>query len=293
MSHWGGGGAGYAGEVNENTNTTEFADDLQLALKLADAADEVSLGRFQALDLVIETKPDRTPVTDADKAVERAIRAGLEVARPGDSILGEEYGGEGEDAHAHRQWIIDPIDGTENFLRGVPIWGTLIALVVDGVPVVGVASSPALKKRWWASTGGGAWMIDRTGPQADAAHTGPAPQRLAVSKVADVAGASFSYNSFQGWDEAGRLDDLTRLNRAAWRTRAYGEMWAYMLLAEGLLDAVGEFDLKAYDVAALIPIVREAGGAFTSLDGGDALWAGDALATNGLLQEALVEFLKS
>ncbi|UFS59998.1 inositol monophosphatase family protein [Subtercola endophyticus] len=276
---------------------TEYADDLQLALDLADAADEVSLGRFQALDLVIETKPDRTPVTDADKAVERAIRARLEAACPGDSILGEEYGGEGEDAHAHRQWIIDPIDGTENFLRGVPIWGTLIALVVDGVPVVGVASSPALKKRWWASTGDGAWMIDRTGSHADPVHAtayaGPQPQRLAVSKVADVAGASFSYNSFQGWDEAGHLDALTRLNRATWRTRAYGEMWAYMLLAEGLVDAVGEFDLKAYDVAALIPIVREAGGAFTSLGGGDPLWAGDALATNGLLQEAFVELLES
>ncbi|GGF26120.1 inositol monophosphatase family protein [Subtercola lobariae] len=284
---------------------TEFslAEDLQLALDLADAADAISLDRFQALDLVVETKPDRTPVTDADKAVERAIREGLERARPDDAILGEEYGGDGAEAHAHRQWIIDPIDGTANFLRGVPIWGTLISLVVDGVPAVGVASSPALKKRWWASTGAGAWMLDRTAPHAAAtpngtttapnAAAGPAQtaQRLAVSKVADLAGASVSYNSFQGWDDAGHLDALTRLNRTVWRTRAYGEMWAYMLLAEGLVDAVGEFDLKAYDVAALIPIVREAGGAFTSLDGSDPLWAGDALATNALLHDAVVELL--
>ncbi|MEF2975630.1 inositol monophosphatase family protein [Subtercola sp. YIM 133946] len=267
---------------------TEYtlADDLALALQLADTADTISLDRFRALDLVVETKPDRTPVTDADKAVERAIRANLERARPDDVVLGEEYGGEGAAAHAHRQWIIDPIDGTANFLRGVPVWGTLISLVVDGVPVVGVASSPALTKRWWASTGAGAWMLDQTAPTTD--H---AARRLEVSKVADLGGASVSYNSFQGWDDAGHLDALTRLNRTVWRTRAYGEMWAYMLLAEGLVDVVGEFDLKAYDVAALIPIVREAGGAFTSLSGGDPLWAGDALATNGLLHDATVGLL--
>ena len=135
---------------------TEYSlsDDLALALALAANADLISLDRFHALDLVVTTKPDRTPVTDADQAVERSIRAGIEAARPGDSILGEEYGTEGD---SNRQWIIDPIDGTANFLRGVPIWGTLIALAIDGVPVVGVVSSPALGKRWWAAQGHGAW----------------------------------------------------------------------------------------------------------------------------------------
>jgi histidinol-phosphatase len=282
---------------------TEYslAEDLALALELADAADALSLDRFQALDLVVETKPDRTPVTDADKAVERAIRAGLEKTRPDDAILGEEYGGDGAEAHSHRQWIIDPIDGTANFLRGVPVWGTLIALVVDGVPVVGVTSSPALKKRWWASTGAGAWMTDRTGAEPAAESRGaaphaavsqsPAPRRLEVSKVSDLESASISYNSLQGWDEAGHLDELMQLSRTVWRTRAYGEMWAYMLLAEGLVDLVGEFDLKAYDVAALIPIVREAGGQFTSLRGSDPLWAGDALASNGRIHQATVDLL--
>ncbi|RFA20319.1 histidinol-phosphatase [Subtercola boreus] len=259
-----------------------LADDLALALELADAADTVSLDRFRSLDLVVEQKPDRTPVTDADRAVERIIRDGLAARRPGDSILGEEYG---ETGSSPRQWIIDPIDGTANFLRGVPVWATLIALVVDGTPVLGVVSSPAFQKRWWASTGRGAWLIE-TGP----GHTA-APQRLAVSGVTGLTDASISYNSLKGWDEAGSLDDLMRLSRAVWRTRAYGEMWSYMMVAEGLVDVSGEYDLQPYDVAALIPIVEEAGGRFTSLTGGEALHAGNALATNGLLHAETLALL--
>ncbi|TIH35662.1 inositol monophosphatase family protein [Subtercola vilae] len=259
-----------------------LADDLALALDLADRADAISFDRFRSLDLVVETKPDRTPVTDADKAVERAIRDGLDAARPNDSVLGEEFGSNGESA---RQWIIDPIDGTANFLRGVPVWGTLIALVIDGVPTVGVVSSPALQKRWWASLGAGAWMTE-AGPNAST------PRRLQTSKVASLADASISYNSLKGWSEAGHLPDLLRLSEAVWRTRAYGEMWAYMMVAEGLVDVACEYDLQAYDVAALIPIVQEAGGRFTSAAGGDALWAGSALATNGLLHTETEHTLK-
>ncbi|CAN5361904.1 histidinol-phosphatase [soil metagenome] len=263
--------------------TFSLTDDLALALELADAADAISLARFRSLDLVVETKPDRTPVTDADMAVERAIRAGIEQARPGDSILGEEYGSAGTST---RQWIIDPIDGTANFLRGVPVWGTLIALVVDGVPSVGVVSSPALHKRWWASLGNGAWMIE-----SNHAAASPGPTRLRVSQVGSLGDASLSYNSLKGWDQAGHLDDLLRLSREVWRTRAYGEMWAYMMVAEGLVDVAGEYDLQPYDVAALIPIVEEAGGRFTSVEGTDALWAGSALATNGRLHDATVTAL--
>jgi histidinol-phosphatase len=255
-----------------------YADDLSLALALAAEADLVSLDRYESLDLVVTTKPDRTPVTDADQAVERLIRERIESARPLDSILGEEYGG---DRAPGRQWIIDPIDGTANFMRGVPIWGTLIALAIDGVPVVGVVSSPALGKRWWAAKGHGAW----------GAATGATPRPLAVSGVTDLADASLSYNSLQGWDAEGELDAVVALSRSVWRSRAIGDMWSYMLLAEGAIDIVGEFDLKPYDMAALIPIIEEAGGRFTSVAGADGPWHGSALATNGALHEAVLEVI--
>lgn len=261
---------------------TDFslADDLSLALALAAEADLVSLDRYEAVDLVITTKPDRTPVTDADQAVERLLRERIAASRPNDTILGEEYGGGREPG---RQWILDPIDGTANFLRGVPIWGTLIALAVDGVPQVGVVSSPALGHRWWAARGHGAF----TAPTRHE-DTGAAARPLKVSAVADLAGASLSYNSLIGWDEVGRLDQVVDLVRSVWRSRAIGDMWSYMLLAEGALDIVGEFDLKPYDLAALIPIIEEAGGRFTSVDGVEGPWEGNAIATNGLLHDTVL-----
>jgi histidinol-phosphatase len=255
-----------------------LSDDLSLALKLAADADLISLDRFQSLDLEVTTKPDRTPVTDADQAVERSIRAGIEAARPMDSILGEEYGTQGSGS---RQWIIDPIDGTANFLRGVPIWATLIALAIDGVPVVGVVSSPALGRRWWAAAGHGAFGMT----------PGHDPVRLQVSGVADLADVSISYNNIQGWDEAGHLDDLIAIQRSVWRARAVGDAWAYMLVAEGHMDAAGEWDMKPYDIAALMPIVQEAGGRFTSLEGREGPWEGSALATNGLVHEAVARLV--
>ena len=261
--------------TTEPSEYPTYSDDLALALALAANADHISLDRFQSLDLVVTTKPDRTPVTDADQAVERSIRSGIEAARPNDSILGEEYGTQGSGS---RQWIIDPIDGTANFLRGVPIWGTLISLAIDGVPVVGVVSAPALGKRWWAASGHGAW----------GQSAGEEARALRVSNVGELADASLSYNSLGGWDDEGRLDDLLALHRSVWRSRAIGDMWAYMLLAEGSLDIVGEFDLKPYDMAALIPIVEEAGGRFTSVAGEPGPWGGSALATNGLLHDAVL-----
>ena len=256
-----------------------LSDDLTLALELADAADAISMARFEALDLVVTTKPDRTPVTDADQAVERAIRDLLADRRPADGILGEEFGTAGSTT---RQWIIDPIDGTAGFLRGISIWGTLIALAIDGVPVLGVVSSPALGKRWWAATGGGAWSTDARFPDAP-------PARLAVSGVQDLADASLSYGSMQQWDQAGKLDELVSLTRQVWRTRAYGDMWSYMLLAEGHLDIAAEYDLQPYDMAALVTIVQEAGGRFTSADGQDGPFHGSALATNGHLHALALE----
>jgi histidinol-phosphatase len=249
--------------------------DLAFAHQLADAADAISATRFRALDLEVTTKPDRTPVTDADRAVEQAIRGLLAADRGEDSILGEEFGTEGTGS---RQWIIDPIDGTANYLRGVPVWATLIALAIDGVPKVGVVSAPALGKRWWAAAEGGAWVRDAEGER-----------RMRVSAVSQLADASISYNSIQQWDAHGHVDELIALTRQVWRTRAYGDMWSYMMLAEGLIDVAGEYDLQPYDMAALVPIVEEAGGRFTSMTGEPGPWHGSALATNALLHDAVLQ----
>jgi histidinol-phosphatase len=259
--------------------------DLALALSLAANADLVSLNRFEAQDLKVSTKPDRTPVTDADEAVERVIRQGIQASRPTDSIFGEELGSDAKDfgPQPGRQWIIDPIDGTAGFLRGLPIWGTLIALVIDGTPVLGVVSAPALKKRWYAATGHGAWMTT-TGSK------NPVP--LAVSQVGALQDATVSYNSLPGWIDDGRAQHVQALAQGAWRARAIGDFWSYMLVAEGSLDVAGEPDLKPFDMAALVPIVQEAGGRFSSLDGEPDIWHATALATNALLHDEVLSITR-
>ncbi|MGI9823946.1 inositol monophosphatase family protein [Agromyces sp. Marseille-Q5079] len=275
--------------VDSTLQDSPLRDDLELALELADLADRIALDRFRSADLEIATKPDRTFVTESDLAVERALRARLAEARPADGILGEEYG---RDDRGSRQWIIDPIDGTSNFLRGVPVWGALIALAIDGVPVVGVASMPTFDRRWWAARGQGAWtnLPDAAAaPSADAAPAEGAPaRRIRVSGVSDLADASLSFQSIAQWRDAGRLPALLALGEAVWRDRAYGDLWSYMLLAEGLVDIVGEFDVKEYDLAALVPIVEEAGGRFTSIDGEPGHAHGSALATNALLHDRVL-----
>ena len=261
-------------------NETQPANssDLEFALQLADIADAVSLPRFNAADLSVSTKPDRTFVTDADTAVERAIRDHIELHLPSDGFFGEESG---TVENGSRQWIIDPIDGTSNFLRGVPNWATLIALAIDGKPVVGVVSAPAFGKRWWAAEGLGAWLTINGGEAAP----------LAVSQVSTLADSSLSFQSIRQWDDAGHLDALIALSRTVWRDRAYGDMWSYMLLAEGQVDIVAEFDVKPYDLAALVPIVTEAGGRFTDISGAESAWNGSALATNGALHDTVVSFV--
>ncbi|MGA0566435.1 inositol monophosphatase family protein [Rathayibacter sp. KR2-224] len=263
----------------------DLEDDLQLALRLADAADAISGARFRANDLHVTTKPDRTHVTDADQAVERAIRELIAAERPGDAVLGEEYGSaaDSDPRTADRLWIVDPIDGTHSYERGLAMWGTLVALAVDGEPVVGVASSPAMGKRWWASAGQGAWTSERAGE----------PQRLQVSGIRRLADAAISNQSIQQWDAAGRLDQLVTLSRSVWRDRAYGDVWAYTLLAEGMIEAVAEFGLHPYDIAALIPIIQEAGGRVSGAGGGPALWDGSAVASNGSIHEELLALLRS
>ena len=257
-----------------------MTDDLDLALGLADLADGLSLAHWRSADLVVDTKPDLTPVSEADRAVERALRAELERYRPGDGILGEEYGTQGSDA---RRWVIDPIDGTKNYVRGVPVWATLIALLEDGAPVVGVVSAPALARRWWAARGHGAYATDPASPE---------PRRLRVSAVAELSDASFSYSDSVGWPERGAAGGLQTLLDRTWRQRAYGDFWSHMMVAEGVVDVAAEPQLEAYDMAALIPVVEEAGGRMTAYDGGPALGGGCAVATNGVLHDTVLAVLR-
>ena len=254
-------------------------NDLDLALKLADQADEISLARFRALDLHIESKPDRSPVTDADRAVEAKLRETLAEYRPNDVIIGEEYENTGT---ADRTWIIDPIDGTANYLRGVPIWASLIALRVNGVITTSVVSAPALGRRWWAHRGNGAFTQ----------YVNGSVSYLQTSKINDLEHASISYNNLQLWDQSGKLDQLIELSRKVWRTRAYGDFYSYMLLAEGSIDMVAEHDLKIYDIAALVPIVEEAGGRFSDLAGPLTDDSSSVLATNNLLHDKMQQALR-
>lgn len=252
---------------------TDVADDLALALQLADQADALTMDRFGALDLAIETKPDLTPVTDADKGAEETLRAILTEARPGDGIFGEEFGG--APVSTGRVWVLDPIDGTKNFVRGVPVWCTLIALISDGVPVVGVISAPALGRRWWAADGLGA-------------HTSFAgrQRRIQVSGINELSAASLSYSDLTtGWDD--RRERFVALTDEVWRVRAYGDFWSYCLVAEGAVDIACEPEVKVWDIAPLDILIREAGGTFSSLDGEPGPHGGSALATNGHLHEAV------
>ncbi len=253
--------------------------DLDLALKLADRADEISLKRFRALDLLVETKPDRSPVTDADRAVEAELRSVVAEYRPADTFIGEEFENTGS---SNRNWIVDPIDGTANYLRGVPIWASLIALRVDGVITTSVVSAPALGRRWWAQRGNGAFTMDISGTV----------RTLQVSKISELEDSSISYNNMQLWDQAGKLNQLIELSRKVWRTRAYGDFYSYMLLAEGTIDLVAEHDLKIYDIAALVPIVEEAGGKISDLTGPLTDKSSSVMASNGLLHSEFQQALK-
>jgi histidinol-phosphatase len=248
-------------------------DDLAFALALADTADAVTLRRFRAADLVVETKPDLTPVSEADREVERLLRARIEAERPGDAVVGEEYGVTGD---AVRRWVLDPIDGTKNYVRGVPVWATLVALQEGGRTTVGVVSAPALGCRWWAARGQGAY--------ADGAP-------IRVSRVATLADAHLSYSSLTGWEARRRLTGFLDLTRRCWRTRAFGDFWSHVLVAEGAVDVAAEPEVSLWDLAALQVIVEEAGGAFTDLAGNATPEGGSAVSSNGLLHAAALAAL--
>jgi len=259
--------------------TRGLTDDLRLAHLLADDADSLTMSRFKALDLRVTAKPDLTPVTDADTAVEESVRRTLGRARPRDAVHGEEMADTG---WGPRRWVVDPIDGTKNFVRGVPVWATLISLMVNDEVVVGVVSAPALGRRWWASRGGGAF--------AGRSLMSSSPCR--VSEVERLEDASLSYASISGWVEAGQGQEFVNLLRRCWRTRAYGDFWSYMLLAEGGVDIACEPDLELHDMAACSVIVTEAGGRFTDLQGRPGPLGTGAYATNGRLHDAVLAQLR-
>ncbi|MCI9889714.1 histidinol-phosphatase [Micrococcales bacterium 31B] len=259
---------------------TSYEQDVRLAHVLADAVDKITMERFRALDLSVSAKTDKTIVSDADQAAENHIRQQLKRARSRDAILGEEFGAS-EHMGAQRTWVVDPIDGTSNFVRGVPVWATLIGLLDNGEPVAGLVSAPAIGRRWWAAKGMGAW----TGRNLTSA------QRLNVSTVSRLEDASFSYSALEGWSDVGKLDDFLAMTSTLWRTRAFGDFWSYMMVAEGAVDFAAEPELALHDMAALVPIVVEAGGRFTSLAGRDGCHGGNALASNGLLHDAALKHL--
>src|SRR5699024_247635 len=245
---------------------------------LADQVDGLTMSRFRSGDLKVETKPDMSPVSDADRSAEELIRGQLARLRSRDSVLGEEYG---ETGRGRRKWVIDPIDGTKNFVRGVPVWATLIALMDGDDVVMGMVSAPALQRRWWAAAGAGAW----TGRNLTSAT------RMHVSRVRRLEDASLSYSSLDGWRKRETLDEFLELSNICWRTRAYGDFWSYMLVAEGSVDIAAEPELELYDMAALVPIVTEAGGTFTDLNGEPGPFGGNAIVTNGLLHDQALEVL--
>jgi histidinol-phosphatase len=257
------------------------AEDLNIALELADVADSITLARFRADDLVVETKPDLTPVSEADKAVERAVREMLAEVRPDDAVMGEEYGDSSAPGSA-RRWIIDPIDGTKSYVRGIPVWATLLALHDDGEASVAVVSAPALNRRWWASAGGGAFVADGLSSE---------PRRLRVSAISELGDAHMSYADLVDWRGIGRFDAVVELIDACWRSRTVGDFWSYMLVAEGAMEIALDPVASLWDFAAPQLIVEEAGGRFTDLGAVRTAGGGDAIASNGLVHDAALAII--
>jgi histidinol-phosphatase len=263
------------------------SEDLALALELANVADQITLSRFRADDLVVETKPDLTPVSEADRAVERALRERLATLRPGDAIFGEEYGASSAGSptgDGGRRWIVDPIDGTKGYVRGMSVWATLLALEENGEVTVGVVSAPAMGRRWWAARGEGAFTLDRADQE---------PRRVRVSAVSELADAQLCFGGLEDWRVLGRMDALLELGSRCWRTRGYGDFWQYMLVAEGSAELCCDPSVSLWDLAAPKVVVEEAGGRFT-----DLAWTGkgdgvSGLASNGRLHDVARAILEA
>jgi histidinol-phosphatase len=248
--------------------TTQYDDDLKLALELGDIADGLTMLRYRSPNLEVETKSDNTPVSESDKRAELALRDRLADVRPDDKVIGEEFGGAELATAAGRAWVIDPIDGTKSYVRGMDTWTTLIALLEDGEVKLGVVSMPALAKRWWAVRGQGAFADGR---------------RIHVSEITELGSAQFVWSGIEEWDAIGDFQKVVDFGRRCWRTRGVGDSWQYMLVAEGAAEIATDPEATLWDLAAVSIVVEEAGGRFTGLDGSDGPGAGSGLATNGPL----------
>jgi histidinol-phosphatase len=248
-------------------------DDLAFAHQLAAVADSISMKWFRAVELQVETKADFTPVSEADRGVEEALRERIAAERTGEGVIGEEFG---EEEAAGGRWILDPIDGTKNFVRGIPIWATLIALERDGVIQAGLASAPALGRRWWAARGEGAFADGN---------------RITVSKVDRLEDAQVCFGGVRTWNKTGLLDNFLALATRAQRARGFGDFWMHMLVAEGAADVSAEMEVSIWDLAAVQVIVEEAGGRFTDISGHPTPSGGSAVSTNGLLHDEVLKVL--
>lgn len=262
---------------------TEIEAWLAFALSCCDEADALALRHFQR-DMIIETKPDRSFVTEVDQAIERRIRERIRAEYPDHGVVGEEFGT--EPGQGGVRWYVDPIDGTHNFMRGVPLFGTLIGFEADGELQVGVMSAPALGGRWFARRGGGAWAIAAIGPDAGR------PRRIGVSRVTKLADAHLLYGSAQEIAQSGAAPGFTALIGEVWRDRGFGDFWGYALVAEGAAEAMIEVGPKSWDLAAPLVIIEEAGGRLTDLRGERTIHSGTVLATNGRLHDEVLAQLR-
>ncbi len=263
------------------TSDTDRRAWVDLALSICDEADAIARRHFRR-DVRVTAKPDRTLVSEADEAIERLARERIRAAHPDHGLVGEEYGVDAGEAPV--RWYVDPIDGTHNFVRGVPLFATLLAVEVRGELVAAVASAPALRDRWYAWRGGGAWAIH--------GNESAEPRRLHASRVASVSDAHLLYGSGGDVVASGRMPGFEELLRAAWRDRGFGDFWGYMLVAEGAAEAMIEVGLSAWDAAAPALIVEEAGGRWSDVEGGRSLETGTFVATNGILHDEVLRRLQ-
>lgn len=253
---------------------SDLEKELQFVLNLCDEIDQYTLSSFEKREFSVMTKADLSPVTEIDQETERRIRTAIEKEFPEDSIEGEEYGIESN--QSSRSWIIDPIDGTKNYLRGIPVWGTLIALCVDGQPVLGVVSAPSLHRRWWASKGNGAYVNSK---------------KITVSKIDELSMVEASYGNIIQFKNAGLPGALDRMVESFGRVRALGDFWSHMLVAEGVMECGIDPVCEAWDVGPIKIIVEEAGGTFTSIKGEDTIYGKSGVSSNGILHKQLMDVI--